>query len=100
MSATGQRNGFTVLDPSFEEQPEAFALPSRPASLVGATVGFISNGKINTRPFFDHLERMLREEWGVADVVRRTKNNYSGPAQQELIDEAAGWAALFAGVGD
>ena len=90
----------TVLDPSFDETPSSFVLPARPPTLVGATVGIISNGKANTRPFFDHLERMLRDEWGVTDVVRRTKSNYSAPADAELIAEAAGWAVMFAGVGD
>jgi hypothetical protein len=90
----------TVLDPSFDEDAVAFELPDRPVSLVGATVGIISNGKANTRPFFDHLARLLREEWGVAEVVLRTKSNYSAPAERGLIDEAARWAVLFAGVGD
>jgi hypothetical protein len=88
------------LDPSYEELPRATVLPTRPASLLGGTVGVISNGKAGTRAFFDHLERMLRDEWGVADVVRLTKSNYSAPAESELIDVAAGWAAMFAGVGD
>lgn len=92
----------TVLDPSYEEEPAGFERPARPspASLRGATVGVISNGKAGTRPFFDHLERLLRDEWGVGDVVRRTKANYSAPAERELVDEAATWAVLFAGVGD
>ena len=90
----------TVLDPTFEDLPEAFAPARRPASLRGAVVGVISNGKANTRPFFDHLERLLREQWGVAEVVRRTKGNYSAPAEAELISEAARWAVMFAGVGD
>lgn len=90
----------TVLDPSFDESPSSFTLPARPVTLTGATVGIISNGKVNTRPFFDHLERMLREQWGVAEVIRRTKSNYSAPAEAELIEEAAGWAVMFAGVGD
>jgi hypothetical protein len=89
-----------VLDPSYEEEHEPWAPAARPATLSGATVGFISNGKANTRPFFDHLERILREEWGVAEVVRRTKSNYSAPAEAELIAEAAHWQVLFAGVGD
>lgn len=92
--------GFTVLDPSFEEGAEGFVLPARPASLSGATVGVISNGKQNTRPFFDHLERLLRQEWGVAEVVRLTKGNYSAPAEDEIMAQTAGWAALFAGIGD
>lgn len=90
----------TVLDPSFEEAPATFELPARPADLRGATVGILSNGKAATRPFFDHLERLVRDEWGVAAVVRRTKSNYSAPAEDGLIDEAAGWAVMFAGVGD
>ena len=90
----------TVLDPSFDDAPSSFALPVRPTTLAGATVGIISNGKVNTRPFFDHLERMLREQWGVAEVIRRTKTNYSAPAEEALIAEAAGWAVMFAGVGD
>jgi hypothetical protein len=90
----------TVLDPSFGEDADAFDLPDRPVSLVGATVGIISNGKANTRPFFAHLARLLREEWGVAEVVLRTKSNYSAPAERSLIDEAARWAVMFAGVGD
>lgn len=89
-----------VLDPSYEEQAADHTLAARPARLEGATVGFISNGKAGTRRYFDHLEELLRREWGVAEVVRRTKSNYSAPAERELINEAAAWAALFAGVGD
>ena len=90
----------TVLDPSFDEEVTPLALPPRPASLAGATVGIVSNGKQNTRPFFDHLARLLREEWGGAEVVLRTKANYSAPAERDLIDEAAQWAVMFAGIGD
>lgn len=90
----------TVYDPGFEADDRVVELPERPRSLEGATVGIISNGKANTRPYFDHLERLLRTEWGVAEVVRRTKSNYSAPAEASLLDEAATWAALFAGVGD
>jgi hypothetical protein len=89
-----------VLDPSFEDEHPEWVPARRPPTLGGTTVGFISNGKANTRPFFDHLERILREDWGVAEVVRRTKSNYSAPAEAELIDEAARWHILFAGVGD
>ena len=37
------------LNPSHEAQAQAFAPAPRPASLAGATVGFISNGKEGTR---------------------------------------------------
>jgi hypothetical protein len=90
----------TVLDPSYDEDAVPFELPERARTLVGATVGIISNGKQNTKPFFEHLSRLLREEWGVAEVVLRTKANYSAPAERDLIDEAARWAVMFAGIGD
>ena len=61
--------------------------PPRPSSLKGKTVGFISNGKEGTKGYFTHLERMLREELGVADVVWRTKSNYSAPADAHIVDE-------------
>ena len=91
----------TVLDPTFEDNDtEAFELPTRVTTLAGTTVGIISNGKSNTRPFFEHLARLLRDEWGVADVIVRTKANYSAPAEAELINEASTWGAMFAGIGD
>jgi len=90
----------TVLRPDHDDDVAPLDLPRRPQDLAGATVGIISNGKANTRPFFDHLDALLRREWRVADVVRRTKANYSAPAERDLIAETAGWAVMFAGVGD
>ena len=72
----------------------------RPSSLEGKTVGFISNGKEGTKSYFAQLERMLREDFGVADVVWRTKSNYSAPADAHILDEARRWHAVVTGVGD
>lgn len=91
----------TVLNPTYDQEATTkFSLPARPPVLQGATVGMLSNGKIGTRIYFDHLERLVREQWDVADVVRRTKSNYSAPAEAALIQEAAQWEVMFAGVGD
>jgi hypothetical protein len=90
----------TVLRPDHDDDVAPLDLPHRPRDLTGATVGIISNGKASTRPFFDHLDALLRREWRVADVVRRIKSNYSAPAERDLIAETAGWAVMFAGVGD
>ena len=43
---------------------------------------------------------MLREEMGVAEVVWRTKSNYSAPADAHIVDEIKRWHAVVAGVGD
>lgn len=89
-----------VLDPSYEEAATTFVSATRPASVDGLTIGIISNGKQNTVPFFDAVEAELRETYGVAEVVRVTKGNYSAPAGDAIMDDAKRWHALVAGVGD
>jgi hypothetical protein len=91
---------FQVLDPTNEVTPVVGRLAPRVASLAGKTVGFISNGKEGTTGFFAHLERMLREEFGVAEVIRRVKSNYSAPADPDIVDELRRWHAVVTGIGD
>jgi hypothetical protein len=89
-----------VLDPTHELKAAGVQPAERPLSLKGKTVGFISNGKEGTKGYFAQLERMLREDMGVADVILRTKSNYSAPADAHIIDEARQWHAVVTGVGD
>jgi hypothetical protein len=89
-----------VLDPTNETAPPLGQAAPRLTSLAGKTVGFISNGKEGTKGFFAHLDRMLREEFGVADVVLRVKSNYSAPADSDIVDEIARWHAVVTGIGD
>ena len=91
---------FQVLDPTNETSPPAGKLAPRLVSLKGRTVGFISNGKEGTKGFFAHLERMLREEHGVANVVLRTKSNYSAPADPWISADIRNWDAVVTGLGD
>ncbi len=88
------------LDPSHESGGAGFVPARRLASLAGATLGIVSNGKKGTQPFFDALARELRARFGVAKVELVTKSNYSAPAEPGLLDAAARWKALIAGVGD
>jgi len=89
-----------VLDPTNETAPPLGALAPRLSTLAGKTVGFISNGKEGTKGFFAHLDRMLRDEHGVADVIWRTKSNYSAPADAHIVAEIAGWDLAISGIGD
>ncbi len=89
-----------ILDPTHEGESPDFAPASRLPSLDGATIGIISNGKKGTKHFFDALAREFVEIYGVAKIVRRTKSNYSAPADAEFMEEAKRWHALVAGVGD
>jgi hypothetical protein len=89
-----------VLDPTNETKAAGIEPAPRLSSLKGATVGFISNGKEGTKGYFSHVERLLREELGVANVVWRTKSNYSAPADTHIADEIRNWHAVVTGVGD
>jgi hypothetical protein len=91
---------FQVLDPTNEAVPLPGQLAPRPLSLRGKTVGFISNGKEGTKGYFAHLDRMLREAFGVANVVSRVKSNYSAPADGYIVGEIANWDAVVTGIGD
>jgi hypothetical protein len=89
-----------VLDPTNETAPPLGRPAPRLASLAGATVGFISNGKEGTKGFFAHLDHLLREQFGVADVVLRVKSNFSAPAGADIVDEIRRWQAVVTGIGD
>jgi hypothetical protein len=89
-----------VLDPTNETAPPLGKPAQRLVSLAGGTIGFISNGKEGTTGFFNHLDRILRGTFGVADVVRRVKSSYSAPADADIVDELRRWQAVVTGVGD
>ena len=89
-----------VLDPTFEESVSTVVTRSRLKSLNGCSVGLLDNGKPNSREFFDHVERILRSEHGVKNVLRFTKPDSSRPAPPEIIAEASRCDAVISGVGD
>ena len=89
-----------VLDPTNETKAAGGQPAMRPTTLQGKTVGFISNGKEGTKGYFLELERQFRDVFGVADVVWRTKSNFSAPANASIVDEIKAWQAVVAGVGD
>ena len=91
---------FRVLDPTPGTAPPVGQLAPRLDTLAGKTVGLISNGKEGTKGFFRHLEQILKDDYGVANVVFRTKSNYSAPADKHIADEIKTWDAVVSGLGD
>jgi hypothetical protein len=89
-----------VLDPTNEMKATGGRPAARLSSLRGKTIGFISNRKEGTKGYFTELERMMREDLGVARVMWRTKSNYSAPADADIIGEIPKWDAVVTGVGD
>jgi hypothetical protein len=89
-----------VLDPTNETIPPIGQPAPRLSTLIGKTVGFISNGKEGTKGFFAHLEQLLRADFGVADVIIRVKTNFSAPAEPPIVAEITQWDAVVSGIGD
>lgn len=91
---------FEILIPTYDNNVEPLTTADRLETLAGKTVGIVSNGKLGTAPFFDEVERVLRDDYGVASVVRTIKTDYSAPADAETVNAAQHWHALIAGIGD
>jgi hypothetical protein len=90
-----------VLSPVGEVRREGLSVPPLPRDLAGLTVGFIDNTKHNFDRLADEIGALLRERYGVKEVVRRRKANASVPAPPETLAELAKACDLvFAGSGD
>ena len=90
----------TIHAPTHEEDSKVLQMASGLKNLKGARIGFISNGKKRTYPFFNVLESLLKNEYDVGEVVRVVKKNYSAPAATEIMNQVPKWDAVVTGVGD
>jgi hypothetical protein len=90
----------TVLDPTPGASPEPAGMAAPLASLEGARVGLLDNGKFNVARFLDHVEQILRTEHGVREVVRRRKLNQNAPVTAALLADLVTCDAVLSAVGD
>jgi hypothetical protein len=89
-----------VLDPTIEEATVTTPSTARLASLEGRTVGLLDNGKIRVHELLNHMEEMLRSQYGVAQVLRFKKPDASRPAPPEVVADMKQCAAIISAVGD
>ena len=89
-----------VLDPTVDTAPAKAGATTRLPSLAGRTIGLLDNGKINVRPLLDHMEMILRSEYGVHKVIRLRKPDFSRPAPAPVIAAMEGCDAVISAIGD
>src|SRR5262249_50980276 len=90
-----------VMSPLGEVKQERITVPPLPEDWTGRVVGFIDNTKHNFDRLVEGLGALLRERYGVRDVVHRRKANASTPAPPAMILELAKECdVVFAGSGD
>ncbi len=80
----------TILVNPLDETPRAVGAPApRLDSLAGKTVGLLDISKWGGSFFLDHLERLLKDRYGVEQIVRVMKPTFTKPAPAEVIDRLA-----------
>jgi hypothetical protein len=89
-----------VLDPRLDAEGEAVRLAPALSTLHGTVIGLLDNAKVGTARYFDHLEAILRERYGVREVIRRRKHDASRPAPAEVLGELSAADAIVSAVGD
>jgi hypothetical protein len=89
-----------VLNPTAEDITVMATKPDHLTTLAGCTIGLLDNGKLHVRELLDHMEALLRLQYGVAHIRRFKKPDASRPAPPELISDMQHCQAIISAVGD
>ncbi len=79
----------TLINPFDESLREKRKAAPRLDSLEGKTIGLLDISKPGGNFFLDRLERLLKVQWGVKDVIRTMKPTFTKPAPDVVIEQLA-----------
>jgi len=79
----------TYLDPTGHVYVVARQLSPRLKDIKGVVAGLLDNGNDTSRAFFTRLADLLQREYGVSQVILRTKFDHSKPAPEDMFQEVA-----------
>jgi hypothetical protein len=79
--------GDLLLDPTDKVERSQKAFAPRLDTLAGTTVGLLDISKSKGAFFLDRVEEILREQYGVKDVLRRMKPTVTRPAPEPIKAE-------------
>jgi len=92
-----------VLSPEGKAQASAAKVASLPqfGDLRGKVVGFLDNSKPNADKLAERFAQLLKEKYGVADMITRRKLTAQQGAPKQFLDELASQADfVICGLGD
>ena len=75
-----------LINPLNETQHEPRHAAPRLSTLNGKTIGLLDISKPGGSYFLDHVERLLKSNFGVANVVRAMKPTFTKPAPAAVIE--------------
>jgi hypothetical protein len=90
----------TLVHPGNERVPQAAPPPRRLASLAGKKIGLLDISKPGGSVFLDRLEKILRERYGVAEVVRTRKPTFAKNAPPAVIEQLRSMDAVIEALAD
>jgi hypothetical protein len=76
--------GDMFLDPTDKVDRGQKAFAPRLDTLAGKTIGLLDISKAKGSFFLDRVEEVLREQYGVKDVLRRMKPTVTRPAPEPI----------------
>jgi hypothetical protein len=87
--ALGTRQQYLLVDPTTQPQTTTFSGAPRLRDLTNKRVGLIDDSKENAQELLEELVAVLRQRFGVANVVYHRKPSASKPAAPAVIAELA-----------
>ncbi|MEW6126977.1 MAG: hypothetical protein AB1757_08055 [Acidobacteriota bacterium] len=76
-----------LVNPFNEHQQTQAKVAPRLATLAGKTIGLLDISKPGGSFFLDHLERLLKDRFKVAEVIRAMKPTFTKPAPDAVIEQ-------------
>ncbi|HWX54008.1 MAG TPA: hypothetical protein VN176_05395 [Verrucomicrobiae bacterium] len=77
----------TIVNPMNEMVVKAAAPPARLRTLTGKRIALLDISKPGGSFFLDRLERIFRERYQVAEVLRVRKPTYTKNAPEQVIEQ-------------
>lgn len=76
-----------LVNPLDERTPPRAAAPPRLNSVSGKRVALLDISKPGGSVFLDRLEAVLKDSFGVADVLRFRKPTFAKPAPEAVLED-------------
>jgi hypothetical protein len=90
----------TYISPIDERTRPPVPFARRLPGLAGQRIALLDISKPKGAEFLDRIEQRLREEHGVAEVVRLRKPTFTRPAPADILSEAERCGAVLVALAD
>lgn len=89
-----------LISPLNESARDSANPAPRLSALSGRTVALLDISKPGGSVFFDRLEQLLKERYGVASVIRAMKPTFAKPAPPDVVGKVRSADAVVEALAD